>query len=283
MQARSIWQGLRRHNPGGYYGWRAAVRLGQGDLRLAAGEARPAPWLRWQPLASGDAGLDRLWRLAQTTEAWETWRQRRGGRRAVGSEELLLEGRLRLGVEDDWTGLAQLDQALLNLPAGQCRRQRQLELALHPDRFGDLFRQEAGRHGIAVALLQGLAKQESRFTPAVQSAVGAVGVMQLMPETAAELAGRRLSSTDLEQPQRNIALGSLYLARMLRQWQGDVLLAVASYNAGPGAVADWIQPRLREAPELWVEAIPYPETRLYVKKVLGNAWSYQERRLPQCS
>ena len=283
MQARSIWQRLRRHNPGGYYGWRAAVRLGQGDLRPTAGEDRPAPWLRWQPLASGDPGLDRLWRLAQTTEAWETWRQRRGGRRAVGSEELLLEGRLRLGVEDDWTGLAQLDQALLSLPAGRCARQRQLELALHPDRFGDLFRQEGGRHGIAVALLQGLARQESRFSPGVRSAVGAVGLMQLMPETAAELAGRRLSGSDLEQPQLNIALGSLYLARLLRQWQGDALLAVASYNAGPGAVSDWIDPRRQEAPELWVEAIPYPETRLYVKKVLGNAWSYQERRLPQCS
>jgi soluble lytic murein transglycosylase len=57
---------------------------------------------------------------------------------------------------------------------------------------------------------------------------------------------------------------------------------VASYNAGPGAVQGWLNPRLKGAPELWVEAIPYPETRLYVKKVLGNAWSYQEQRRPRC-
>lgn len=282
-QAMAIWRQLLRVHPGGYYGWRASVRLGEGDLDLQAREQRPAAWMQWQPLASGDPGLDRLWRLAQATEAWETWRQRRGGRRPEPSEALLVEGRLRLAVGDDWTGLAQLEQALLRLPAGQCPRQRQLELALHPDRYGEAFRQEGNRHRLAAALLQGVAKQESRFTPGVHSAVGAVGLMQLMPETAAELAGRTLSSSELEQPQRNIALGSLYLAGLLRQWQGDPLLAVASYNAGPGAVAGWINPRLHQAPELWVEAIPYPETRLYVKKVLGNAWSYQQRRLPACS
>jgi soluble lytic murein transglycosylase len=57
---------------------------------------------------------------------------------------------------------------------------------------------------------------------------------------------------------------------------------VASYNAGPGAVQGWINPRLKNEPELWVEAIPYPETRLYVKKVLGNAWSYQQQQRPRC-
>jgi soluble lytic murein transglycosylase len=106
--------------------------------------------------------------------------------------------------------------------------------------------------------------------------------MQLMPETAAELAGRPLSGSELEDPARNTELGALYLHRLLQQWQGDPLLTVASYNAGPGATAGWINPRLRQAPELWVEAIPYPETRLYVKKVLGNAWSYQQGRGPGC-
>jgi soluble lytic murein transglycosylase len=112
--------------------------------------------------------------------------------------------------------------------------------------------------------------------------VGAMGLMQLMPETAAELAGGRLSGQALEDPARNAALGSRYLRGLLDQWAGDPLAAVASYNAGPGAVAGWEpQRRLRE-PELWVEAIPYPETRLYVKKVLGNAWSYQRPRHPDC-
>ena len=69
---------------------------------------------------------------------------------------------------------------------------------------------------------------------------------------------------------------------MLSRWDGNPLLAIASYNAGPGAVARWITPQLKQAPELWVEAIPYPETRLYVKKVLGNLWHFQQQRLPDC-
>ncbi|MFM7313505.1 MAG: transglycosylase SLT domain-containing protein [Cyanobium sp.] len=284
-QARDGWRSLLRRHPGGYYGWRAAVQLGENNPVLqpsAAATALAAPSSLWQPLESGEPVLDRLWRLDQRDEAWETWRSRRAGAVPRRPQELALEGRLRQGVGDDWSGLALLERAQLELPADQCPLEIQLERDLHPRRFEGAFSRAARRHQISEALLLGLAKQESRFTPAVHSVVGAVGLMQLMPETAAELAGRSISVTDLEDPDRNTDLGSLYLRRLLQQWNGDPLLTVASYNAGPGAVQRWIQPRLRQAPELWVEAIPFPETRLYVKKVLGNAWSYQQQRLPGC-
>lgn len=287
----ATWRQLRLHHPGGYYGWRAAVQLGEGDLRVAApgavapaagrGEPAAAP-VDWQPLASGDAQLDRLWRLDQRTEAWETWRYRRANIPARSAAELLLEGRLRQGVGDDWIGLGQLELASLRLPPDQCRLYASLDQALHPRRFPATFQAAQQRHQLPAALLLGLAKQESRFTPAVRSAVGAVGLMQLMPSTANEVAGGSVAEANLEQPERNVELGSRYLAGLLRQWQGDPLLAVASYNAGPGAVQGWINPRLKNEPELWVEAIPYPETRLYVKKVLGNAWSYQQQQRPRC-
>ncbi len=287
-EARTSWQQLNRRHPGGYYGWRAAVRLDQGDLAIRS-PAKSGPTVAgsagaplWQPLNSGVDALDRLWRLDQRDEAWEVWRSGRRGSPPRQPAELVLEGRLRQGVGDDWTGLGQLERAQLMLPPDQCALETQLERDLHPQRFGEAFGAAARRHGLNPALLLGLAKQESRFTPGVRSVVGAVGLMQLMPETAAELAGRALSGSELEDPQRNTELGSLYLRRLLQQWQGDPLLTVASYNAGPGAVETWINPRLRQAPELWVEAIPYPETRLYVKKVLGNAWSYQQARLPGC-
>jgi soluble lytic murein transglycosylase len=106
--------------------------------------------------------------------------------------------------------------------------------------------------------------------------------MQLLPSTATELAGRPIGPSELEEPALNVELGSLYLRQLLGQWQDNPLVATAAYNAGPGAVEGWISPRLSTAPELWVEAIPYPETRLYVKKVLGNAWSYATFR-PQAS
>lgn len=287
-EAASFWRRLRRDNPGGYYGWRAAVQLGQGSLAalVPAGASRglgdPAPQPLWQPLLSGDPSLDQLWRLDQTTEAWESWRSRRGPQRPQAGRELAVEGRLRQGVGDDWTGLAQLDQALLGLAPGQCSLARELEQALHPIRFAAAFRQAARDRGLSASLLLGLTKQESRFSPTVHSSAGAAGLMQLMPETASELAGRPLGASELEQAGFNLELGSLYLRRLLEQWQGDPLLAVASYNAGPGAVQGWINPQLRQSPELWVEAIPYPETRLYVKKVLGNAWSYQTGVWPPC-
>lgn len=292
--AAATWRELRRQSPGGYYGWRAAVQLGEAD-HLGAGQptggasgsghGMPADADRsndWQPLASGDPLLDQLWRLDQRDEAWETWRAQRGSTPPRQAAELLVEGRLRQGVGDDWTGLGQLEQASLRLRPDQCALLPQLERSLHPQRFLQAFRPVAEQRQVPLELLQGLAKQESRFTPTVHSAAGAVGLMQLMPATAAELAGGPVSTAELERPERNAALGGLYLKGQLQQWQGDPLPAVASYNAGPGAVADWVNARLRSAPELWVEAIPFPETRIYVKKVLGNAWSYRQSGLPGC-
>jgi soluble lytic murein transglycosylase len=284
-EATLTWKELLVHHPGGYYGWRASVRLGKEDLNLhnsPSGQTAQQPAAAWQPLASGDEALDQLWRLGQPTEAWESWRVGRGGSPPTDSAELLVEGRLRQGVGDDWTGLAQLDKAALRLKPEQCSLLPQLERSLHPHRFLDAFTPAAERQQLAIPLLLGVAKQESRFTPSVQSSAGAVGLLQLMPATAAELAGRSLNTTELQDPALNAKLGAQYLRGLLDQWKGDPLATVASYNAGPGAVQGWQTPDRTRFPELWVEAIPYPETRIYVKKVLGNAWSYQQERRPAC-
>lgn len=283
-EATLTWKQLLVHHPGGYYGWRASAKLGKEELNLdkdpANGPSQAST--SWEPLASGDPSLDQLWRLGQPTEAWEAWRVRRGGKPPTESSELLVEGRLRQGVGDDWTGLGQLEQAALKLKPEQCALLPQLERALHPPRFLDAFLPAAKRHQVPLPLLLGVAKQESRFTPAVQSAAGAVGLLQLMPATASELAGASLSTQELQDPTRNAQLGAQYLRSLLNQWPGDPLAVAASYNAGPGAVQSWKTPDRARFPELWVEAIPYPETRLYVKKVLGNAWSYQQPRQPAC-
>ena len=279
--AKASWKQLLRQHPGGYYGWRAAVQLGDAGPSPAAGAPPPRP-SAWQPLASGVATLDRLWRLDQRTEAWEAWRMLRAGQPAQGSATLLVEGRLRQGVGDDWTGFSQLERASLELPAAQCALAPLLERSLHPPRFLSTFQPVARQHQLPLALLLAVAKQESRVTPSIHSVAGAVGLLQLMPDTAAELAGRPLSTQELEQPRRNADLGGRYLRQLLDQWGGDPILAVASYNAGAEAVKGWLHPGWQGTPELWVEAIPYPETRLYVKKVLGNAWSYQQPRHPGC-
>lgn len=296
--AQRLWRQVLAIAPGGYYSWRASLHLGEAEpepelLRAPGGPAGPLARPPWQPLASGDGGLDRLWRLNQPLEAWESWRFWRGGQLPQSAPDLQLEGRLRSAVGDDWIGLGQLEQASLRLPKGSCRQQADLEWQLHPLRYGELFRQAAAGAGLDPALLQAVARQESRFTAGVESPVGAVGLMQLMPSTASELAGRRLEGASLKDPALNSRLGARYLRQLLEQWRGNPVLAVASYNAGPGAVGHWLKtglgsdsPKpagatisLERDPELWIEAIPYPETRLYTKKVLGNLWSY--RRLNQ--
>ncbi|MEB3352418.1 MAG: transglycosylase SLT domain-containing protein [Cyanobacteriota bacterium] len=283
-EARALWRRVVREHPSGYYGWRAAARLGDADLRLAP-MTRPTapPPAPWMPLASGEPLLDQLWRLDQREEAWELWRTRRGGQRAERAKDLLIEGRLRQGVGDDWTGLGQLEQASLRLPAGECVLLALLDRDLHPQRHGPLFTAVTRRERLPDGLLAAVARQESRFSSGVRSAAGAVGLLQLMPATASELAGRPLSVDDLEDPGRNAALGGRYLAQLLARWNRDPWLTVASYNAGPGAVEGWAKGDFGQDPERWAEAIPYPETRLYVKKVLGNLWTYQNpERRPRC-
>jgi soluble lytic murein transglycosylase len=281
-EARRTWTSLLRSHPEGYYGWRAAVRLGKGDLSLDPQRSPALLQPNWQPLASGDPDLDRLWRVDQPLEAWEHWRT---GRTlpSLTPQDLLLEGRLRRAVGDHWIGLGQLEQASLRLPAGQsCGMAQQLERSLQTPSFVAELEQAATAAAVPSTLLAAVAKQESRFSPGVSSSAGAVGLLQLMPETAAELAGGPLGPDALRDPSRNAQLGALYLKQLLGQWQGNPVLMAASYNAGPGAVAGWVTPQLQQEPELWIEAIPYPETRLYVKKVLGNLWSFQQRPTPGC-
>ena len=283
QQARRLWQRLLRISPAGYYAWRAELRLGQ--PRQGHGDPLHGPELPWQPLASGDPDLDRLWRLGMPLEAWEQWRHQRGGQPPQTAAALQTEGRLRTAIGDDWTGLGQLEQASLRLEQTSCSGQWLREQQQHPRRFQPAFAAAAQASTLDPALLLAVARQESRFTPAVSSAVGAVGLLQLMPETAAELAGAPTSTAELQTPHRNAALGARYLRQLLDHWRGNPFLAVASYNAGAGAVQGWLggnAPDVQREPELWTEAIPYPETRLYTKKVLGNLFTYQQGDRPAC-
>lgn len=115
-----------------------------------------------------------------------------------------------------------------------------------------LIADTAGRYGLSPTLLEAVAWQESRFRHDAVSYKGAVGVMQLMPETAREL---RVNPFDLAQ---NVSGGAAYLSQMIRRYDGDILRGLAAYNAGPGAVD-----RHKGVP-------PYAETQAYVKAILSR-------------
>ena len=132
-------------------------------------------------------------------------------------------------------------------------------------------------------MVHAIARQESEFDHTRRSHAGAVGIMQLIPSTAREQAGKSgvqyLAADLTDAPQYNIQLGDAYFARMMRYYGGSYPLAVAAYNAGPGNVNKWLRsngdPRNGNIDWVtWVERIPLFETRYYVMRVIGNAVTY---------
>jgi peptidoglycan lytic transglycosylase len=129
----------------------------------------------------------------------------------------------------------------------------------------------AGRAAIDPFFVAAVVREESSFSPRARSRVGARGLMQLMPDTARALAlSRRLAFTSpdlLEDPGANLELGTTYLAGLLREF-GDMRLATAAYNAGPARVREWWRARRSEDLDVFVEQIPFNETRAFVKRVM---------------
>lgn len=146
------------------------------------------------------------------------------------------------------------------------------------------------RHGQAFDLdpflVLGLMRQESVYRQWALSPVGAIGLMQVMPRTGGRIAALlhepRFSPADLEDPVVNVRYGTWYLSRLMSRFEGAWPLAVASYNGGPHNVGSWLRPwgagiRMDD----FVEQIPYPETRDYVKKVTGYYETYVELYGPE--
>ena len=137
-----------------------------------------------------------------------------------------------------------------------------------------------------LALLLGLARQESEMDSHAVSRSGAMGLMQLLPGTAREVSGRlglAYSRSRLREDRGyNIALGSAYLAELLQAFEGDRALALAAYNAGPNRVRQWLatfgDPRRGEVDPIdWIELVPFAETRNYIQRVLESAEVYRHR------
>ena len=145
----------------------------------------------------------------------------------------------------------------------------------HPTRFADTVRKAAAANHLDPNLIMGLIHQESYFNPTARSAPGATGLMQLMPATGKELARKLHTSSDLENPDVNIQLGTAYFGQLLNLFNGDQMVAIASYNAGRGNVAKWLRAAPHKPDDEMLESIPFPETRTYVKRVTMLEASYR--------
>ena len=142
-----------------------------------------------------------------------------------------------------------------------------------PTAYLDLYRKYSNLTDVPLSFLYGISRQESMLNPVIKSPVGAVGLMQLMPETA-RLVSRKNSwaydgTADLVVPENNIRLGSAYLRDMLNRFDNNRILAAAAYNAGPNRINYWkSQDGMKRDTAMFVENIPFKETRLYVQNVL---------------
>lgn len=133
------------------------------------------------------------------------------------------------------------------------------------------------------AMMLGLMRQESAFQPTIGSRVGAQGLMQIMPATGryiAGMTGRSYRGTaDLHTPSINLAMAQDYLNYLSQKLEGNKLFVAAAYNGGIGNVRRWVANGITPDtdPMLWIESIPFDETRDYVEKIMFNTWVYQQR------
>jgi soluble lytic murein transglycosylase len=148
----------------------------------------------------------------------------------------------------------------------------------YPLGWRDALTGAAGRASLDPFLVAAVVREESSFHPQARSRVGARGLMQLMPATGREVArARRIPFPDvdvLDQPVVNLEIGTIFLGGLVRQF-GDARLAAAAYNAGPTRVREWWTNRKTDDLEVWVEQIPYNETRAFVKRVMLSWQEYQ--------
>ncbi|HEX4753600.1 MAG TPA: lytic transglycosylase domain-containing protein [Solirubrobacterales bacterium] len=143
-----------------------------------------------------------------------------------------------------------------------------------PLQHEDIIRQQAKEKGVDAALIAAVIDTESHFADA-ESSAGAQGLMQITPEAAKDIARHSGATTfhtsDLSNPEINIKYGTYLLAERIESYEGNVVAALASYNAGPGPVEKW------GGSSMTIEDITYPETRAYVELVLERQKEYREK------
>ena len=229
----------------------------------------------------GSPALQELYLIGHNQTAWNQWQTEFIDQKQPTVSEQFADGLLRLGVGDNLDGIFMVSslswrelpeeiaeyQALKQTPA--------FWQAIYPFPYAALILGWALNRQLNPLLVTALVRQESRFQADIKSVVGAVGLMQVMPETGAWIS-EQIGEEDysLNQPADNVRFGTWYLDFTHRQYANNSLFAVASYNAGPGAVASWIEEKEFANADEFVEQIPYPETKGYVESVFGVYWNY---------
>jgi soluble lytic murein transglycosylase len=260
-----------RHDPLSYYAAQAADAIGARFFQLSL--AAPPPRLFVTEVDGAFERIDLLTRLGWNAPA--NWEIERGRSRFSESDAALYTFAEALGSRGFTSTAIAIGWELRRRHAWNNRLLR----IIYPFPYRDLVESEARRRNVDPFLAAGLIRQESMFNATALSPVGAIGLMQVMPETGRAIAAANgiveFSPAMLYNPEVNVRLGMAYLADQLRTYGSRVDAVLAAYNAGPHRVERW-----RTLPEwsdqaLFAERIPFAETRGYVKIVQTNARIYQ--------
>jgi len=264
--AEAIYAHLARQR--GYYGFLAAHRTGR---RYALASAQPALDPELVRRVEALPGVQRALELRALNELPEARLEWRWASRRLSDAELVALA--EVGRRHDWHRLSV--QAAM-----KAERWSRLDLRF-PLAFSETMLDYARRRNLEPSWVYAVARQESAFMTDARSGAGALGLMQVMPATARRTARRfdiaLTSNWHLLDPGKNIEIGTRYLAEMYERYGRNRVLASAAYNAGPGRVNRWLRERAPEPIDLWIELIPFRETRGYVRNVLSFALIYSHR------
>lgn len=150
----------------------------------------------------------------------------------------------------------------------------------YPLDHSEVVQKAATEYDVPYSLVAGVILAESKFDAKAESEPGALGLMQLMPDTAHWIADEmnqpKMTDSDIKEPNANIQMGTWYLSYLLKEFQGNEILTLAAYNAGRGHVEEWMDQYGWTYDFNDISDIPFPETRQYVKRVLQNKEKYEK-------
>ncbi len=273
--AESLLESLAENYPLSYYGWRARERIDRRDfarpehtIHQGRNGLRPAELARVRILM--EAGLE----AAGAAESAALMRRAKGLDDRVSLAHLLTSA-------GDYNRAQRLvvDAYTASLARGPVAGFEELWWYAWPSAYSKLVDEATEEpESVDPELVYSIMREESGYRPKVVSPVGARGLLQIMRETGAQLASKRgrksFDPDDLFDPQTNIEFGSFYLGELSRRFPTRLSASIASYNAGPHVVVDWVD-RDEQPDDEWVESIPYAQTRSYVKRVLRSLQAYR--------
>jgi soluble lytic murein transglycosylase len=294
QEAKQAYEYTISNFPYSYYSWRAAATLGLnvGNFNTVRKmNPQVVPIQRPLPTA-GSETFKELYLLGQDRDAWLQWQTEFQNKMQPTVAEEFTDGLMQLAKGENIKGIDQISKLEdRETPQEQAEYQalsKQITYwqARYPFPYLKEIEQWSEKRQLNPLLVTALIRQESRFETKVRSTAGATGLMQVMPDTAKWIAPQIKFDTkkiDLQNPTNNIMLGTWYLDHTHQQYGNNSLLAIASYNAGPGNVSKWLPILPKEDPDEFVESIPFDETKNYVRQVFGNYWNYLRLYNPEIS